>query len=151
MYESPLRLLRKVVRVTTRYVFFTPSRLRGSDSPAVLAGRSRRSRRLVAFSGEIMETTTGYAAPTYAPPTAAGGRPHLDAKPSMATIAIFIGLLLGALIYVGYSVTSDISASGAEASKQLPFALLGIALLVALGFEFVNGFHDTANAVATVI
>ena len=24
-------------------------------------------------------------------------------------------------------------------------------LLVALGFEFVNGFHDTANAVATVI
>src|SRR5258707_9161961 len=29
--------------------------------------------------------------------------------------------------------------------------LLGIALLIALGFEFVNGFHDTANAVATVI
>jgi PiT family inorganic phosphate transporter len=28
--------------------------------------------------------------------------------------------------------------------------LLGIALLIALGFEFVNGFHDTANAVATV-
>ncbi len=27
----------------------------------------------------------------------------------------------------------------------------GFALLVALGFEFVNGFHDTANAVATVI
>ena len=24
-------------------------------------------------------------------------------------------------------------------------------LLLALGFEFVNGFHDTANAVATVI
>jgi PiT family inorganic phosphate transporter len=31
------------------------------------------------------------------------------------------------------------------------FALLGIALLIALGFEFVNGFHDTASAVATVI
>ena len=29
--------------------------------------------------------------------------------------------------------------------------LLGIALLIALSFEFVNGFHDTANAVATVI
>jgi inorganic phosphate transporter, PiT family len=26
-----------------------------------------------------------------------------------------------------------------------------LALLMALGFEFVNGFHDTANAVATVI
>ncbi len=33
----------------------------------------------------------------------------------------------------------------------MPYVLLGIALLVALGFEFVNGFHDTANAVATVI
>src|SRR6202049_4721160 len=28
---------------------------------------------------------------------------------------------------------------------------LPLALLMALGFEFVNGFHDTANAVATVI
>ena len=26
-----------------------------------------------------------------------------------------------------------------------------LALLLALTFEFVNGFHDTANAVATVI
>jgi PiT family inorganic phosphate transporter len=34
---------------------------------------------------------------------------------------------------------------------KLPYVLLGIALLIALGFEFVNGFHDTANAVATVI
>jgi phosphate/sulfate permease len=30
-------------------------------------------------------------------------------------------------------------------------ALLILSLLIALGFEFVNGFHDTANAVATVI
>ena len=29
--------------------------------------------------------------------------------------------------------------------------LLFICLAIALGFEFVNGFHDTANAVATVI
>lgn len=29
--------------------------------------------------------------------------------------------------------------------------LLAVALTLALGFEFVNGFHDTANAVATVI
>jgi inorganic phosphate transporter, PiT family len=32
-----------------------------------------------------------------------------------------------------------------------PYVLLAVALLIALGFEFVNGFHDTANAVATVI
>lgn len=31
------------------------------------------------------------------------------------------------------------------------FILLLISLLAACGFEFVNGFHDTANAVATVI
>jgi len=30
-------------------------------------------------------------------------------------------------------------------------AFLFVALLLALSFEFVNGFHDTANAVATVI
>ncbi len=30
-------------------------------------------------------------------------------------------------------------------------AMLAVSLLIALGFEFVNGFHDTANAVATVI
>ena len=29
--------------------------------------------------------------------------------------------------------------------------LLGVCLLAACAFEFVNGFHDTANAVATVI
>src|SRR5262249_14758360 len=62
-----------------------------------------------------------------------------------------VGLLVGGLIYIGYSLASDVNASGVEASRQLPFALLGIALLIALGFEFVNGFHDTANAVATVI
>src|SRR5580693_9672366 len=33
-------------------------------------------------------------------------------------------------------------------SHQLCF---GFALLVAFAFEFINGFHDTANAVTTVI
>jgi PiT family inorganic phosphate transporter len=31
------------------------------------------------------------------------------------------------------------------------FAFFAIALFIALAFEFINGFHDTANAVATVI
>lgn len=39
----------------------------------------------------------------------------------------------------------------AAAVPTLTWVLLGLALLLALGFEFVNGFHDTANAVATVI
>ena len=33
----------------------------------------------------------------------------------------------------------------------LTYFLLALAVGLALGFEFVNGFHDTANAVATVI
>ncbi len=34
---------------------------------------------------------------------------------------------------------------------MIAYLLLALALFIALGFEFVNGFHDTANAVATVI
>jgi inorganic phosphate transporter, PiT family len=51
------------------------------------------------------------------------------------------------LLYVAYSLYSD----GARTATFLPYLLLFVALLIALGFEFVNGFHDTANAVATVI
>src|SRR5208283_467439 len=46
---------------------------------------------------------------------------------------------------------SDIGQTGAKVTSYAPFILLFVALLIALGFEFVNGFHDTANAVATVI
>jgi len=34
---------------------------------------------------------------------------------------------------------------------SLSLVFLAISLLMAFGFEFVNGFHDTANAVTTVI
>lgn len=47
--------------------------------------------------------------------------------------------------------SNDISEAGDVAAAWLPYILLGIASLIALGFEFINGFHDTANAVATVI
>jgi len=40
------------------------------------------------------------------------------------------------------------SFAGAEGGT---LALLALGLAIAFGFEFVNGFHDTANAVATVI
>jgi inorganic phosphate transporter, PiT family len=55
------------------------------------------------------------------------------------------------LLFVGYSIMADVEATGAQVTAYLPFLLLFVALLIALGFEFVNGFHDTANAVATVI
>jgi len=56
-----------------------------------------------------------------------------------------------ATAYVAYSIYADASAAGVRPTTYLPFVLLFISLLIALGFEFVNGFHDTANAVATVI
>jgi PiT family inorganic phosphate transporter len=62
---------------------------------------------------------------------------------------IFGLALVGGLVYIGSQLIGDLS--DVHSSSALPFILLGVALLVALGFEFVNGFHDTANAVATVI
>ena len=53
------------------------------------------------------------------------------------------------IIYAGYHLASDLSV--VRYTRAYPFVLLGVALFIALGFEFVNGFHDTANAVATVI
>ncbi len=81
-----------------------------------------------------------------------GPRPQLDKKPGPVTAIIFIGLLAVGLLFTGYSLVSDVNAaSAAPATTWVPYILLGVALLIALGFEFVNGFHDTANAVATVI
>src|SRR5271167_2434138 len=64
-------------------------------------------------------------------------------------MAVFGVALIVGFIYAGAHLASDLAQ--VHSSEIMPFVLLGIALLVALGFEFVNGFHDTANAVATVI
>lgn len=76
-------------------------------------------------------------------------REKLDKSPSTIGMAIFGCAILVGFIYAGYHLISDLS--GVRSASIFPFFLLGVALLVALGFEFVNGFHDTANAVATVI
>lgn len=81
----------------------------------------------------------------------ADNRPHLDSRPNPATIALFIALLVGGIVFTSLSLKADVASSGVHTTTYLPFLLLGVALLIALGFEFVNGFHDTANAVATVI
>ena len=81
----------------------------------------------------------------------APSRPRLDHKPGAATWIVFAALLLTGLGYTAWSIATDYAGSGEQATAIWPFVLLGLALLIALGFEFVNGFHDTANAVATVI
>jgi PiT family inorganic phosphate transporter len=78
-------------------------------------------------------------------------RPDLDRRFNPMTGIIFMGIIAGNLLFVAYSIYSDTAATGTEIKNYLPFLMLFVALLIALGFEFVNGFHDTANAVATVI
>jgi PiT family inorganic phosphate transporter len=73
----------------------------------------------------------------------------LDKSPSKMGMLVFGIILLGGIGYAAISLLSDIS--GVRTASGFAYFLLGVALLTALGFEFVNGFHDTANAVATVI
>src|SRR5580698_1100586 len=89
--------------------------------------------------------------------TAVPGRPPaadlLDKKMKKSHAMISTGVVLTALVvgigYIGLHITQDFS--NVTLGSIWPYALLILALVIALGFEFVNGFHDTANAVATVI
>src|SRR3984885_1063525 len=84
-------------------------------------------------------------------PIQPASRPNLDKGFNPLTMIIFFGILAAGLAFVAYSIYADVNATGARVTSYLPYLLLLVALLIALGFEFVNGFHDTANAVATVI
>jgi PiT family inorganic phosphate transporter len=79
--------------------------------------------------------------------------PTLEAKlnksPGKIGMVGFALVLLVGIVYAAFQLLSDLST--VHSSSITPYILLGVALLIALGFEFVNGFHDTANAVATVI
>jgi inorganic phosphate transporter, PiT family len=77
--------------------------------------------------------------------------PKLDHATNPLAAILFMGVVAAAILFAAYSIHSDIDAAGVKISGILPFLLLFVALLIALGFESVNGFHDTANAVATVI
>jgi PiT family inorganic phosphate transporter len=63
--------------------------------------------------------------------------------------AVFALMMATGVIYIAAQLRIDLSV--VHDVSVFPYLLLGLALLIALGFEFVNGFHDTANAVATVI
>jgi PiT family inorganic phosphate transporter len=78
-------------------------------------------------------------------------RPDLDKGFNPLTAILFFGILAVGALFVAYSIYLDVDATGTQVTTYLPYILLFVALLIALGFEFVNGFHDTANAVATVI
>jgi PiT family inorganic phosphate transporter len=83
--------------------------------------------------------------------------PHADVRPKLhhpvnpLAVIVFLGVIAATMLYVAYSLYVDVAETGTVIKTYLPYLLLFVALLIALGFEFVNGFHDTANAVATVI
>src|ERR1700733_1549389 len=63
---------------------------------------------------------------------------------------VIVGVaMVGGLCYIAIHISQDLA--NISMTSVWPYMLLGLALIIALGFEFVNGFHDTANAVATVI
>jgi PiT family inorganic phosphate transporter len=70
-------------------------------------------------------------------------------RPSKAGVIAFFAALSAGVVYIIFHVAHDLDA--VSITSYAPYAMLALALLIALGFEFVNGFHDTANAVATVI
>ena len=88
--------------------------------------------------------------PTEAPRVSPLDAANMAAGPAAKIgMGIFGVVLVIGMIYIGRELIGDLSE--VHAVSMMPYLLLGLALLVALGFEFVNGFHDTANAVATVI
>jgi inorganic phosphate transporter, PiT family len=75
---------------------------------------------------------------------------HMTASPAAKIgMGLFGVVLVIGVIYIGRQMIGDMAE--VHSPTMMPYVLLGLALLVALGFELVNGFHDTANAVATVI
>ncbi|WP_342165353.1 inorganic phosphate transporter [Methylobacterium sp. SD21] len=90
-------------------------------------------------------------APTGAVGHSPAGKPRLDHGMHPGGVIAFLLVLVAGLVYAVVSLITDMNAVGEAPLAYGAFALLGLALLIALGFEFVNGFHDTANAVATVI
>ncbi|WP_396022790.1 inorganic phosphate transporter [Comamonas odontotermitis] len=84
--------------------------------------------------------------------SASAVKPDFNQRSSPVQVVIFLGLLGIGLGYMAWALVTDVTGSpGGNSITMVAFLLLAVALLIALGFEFVNGFHDTANAVATVI
>ena len=86
---------------------------------------------------------------TTAPTAPSAVHEKFSKGPGFIGTLIFIAALVVGISYIGWSLSRDLA--NLHVTSLLPYLLLGLALFVALGFEFVNGFHDTANAVATVI
>lgn len=63
------------------------------------------------------------------------------------SLALFFLIVACGIVYVGVHPGADLGP--VKESSILPFLLLIVALLAALGFESLNDFHDTATVIHT--
>ncbi len=84
------------------------------------------------------------------PPGKSSVHDKMNRKQGKIPMIIFGLVLVGGIGWAASQLLGDLF-SVPHSASAMAYTLLCIALLIALGFEFVNGFHDTANAVATVI
>ncbi len=73
----------------------------------------------------------------------------LQRRPGRTGRVVFLAALAAGLSYIVVQLARDLAP--VQIASHSAYVLLAVTLTIALGFEFVNGFHDTANAVATVI
>jgi PiT family inorganic phosphate transporter len=64
---------------------------------------------------------------------AAADKPKLDGPSNPIVLILFFGFLAAGILYMAYSVYVDVDAAGAQATTYLPYLLLFVALLIALG------------------
>jgi inorganic phosphate transporter, PiT family len=95
----------------------------------------------------MAETTASPVGGLGPPPTLV--QEKMNKAPGRLGKLVFGLILVGGLVFITTRLLSDIGP--VRTTSAWPYVLLVVALLTALAFEFVNGFHDTANAVATVI
>jgi len=96
-----------------------------------------------------MNEASSVAVPPGITPAKSSLEHKMNKSPGLIGSVLFGVVLVTGLGYAGFHLANDLS--GTHLVGLWPWVLLITALIIALGFEFVNGFHDTANAVATVI
>jgi inorganic phosphate transporter, PiT family len=99
---------------------------------------------------ESARVTEGSSAVLTAPGKSSLLQEKMNRKQGKVPMIVFGLVLVGGIGWAASQFLGDLLSNGRTATS-MAYVLLGVALFIALGFEFVNGFHDTANAVATVI
>src|SRR5215468_6359119 len=92
---------------------------------------------------------TDFALPGSIEPARRRG-PDLDRGLHPASGIIFLGIIAAGLLFVAYSIYTDIEATGVRITTYVPFILLLVALLIALAFAVVwSGLFNLLGVLAS--